>query len=607
VLREAFVQGLPEGTHGVWEKVGSLRVTGGLLGAVDAGSCHPRYLAGETTQLDWPYERAEIFLRFARQLDGRRTRVLAVLVGPPVADVPGSAKSAERDFIDTMCIDSASAVVGDYARMQAECRAGGPMATVLVGKGTAQTPEQRQARQQAAEILKSLGLPVATEGPTPYDGASPIRFSSGLSDAEIEQARASLADAGVTEEIWVPSAHTAVLLEKQLTSDLVVCHPSEADPMLVGFRTGFGDGIYTWQEITASGTLLGYLCDFLPQDEEADEHEEDHSEKAIMPKKSAKTTKKSISSQKSAKALRKSASKKTPSAKKKSPPAKNRAPRTATAKPAPAASPAAASTLVSPMFWPADMAPALAPGVRVAVQVGIIKNWFMTTLTKIDGAACTVRFPAGNEMEASLSGVVPLPDRPVFQVGDLVAAHWVDSPMVPGVVRTVDGHHCQVEWDATRPLHRVPVGELTFQDWLVLCKSGRPWSEAAPPTERKAAQVPAPDKAAPKLAPGAPVGVRGGKGKYLVARLAVAAGESFTVDYASGDREKLKSKHLFPVPDRPVFRTGDAVLARWSGNRMCPGRIAGVTGAGYAIFWNDGSGAQVVPLGSLTFRDWAEE
>jgi hypothetical protein len=607
LLRESLVQGLPEGTHGVWEQAGSLRITGRMLGAVDAGSCHPRYLPGEATQLDWPYTRAEIFLRFAQQLDGRRTRVLAVLVVPPAAEVPPDAASAERDFVDSMCVDSASAVVGDYARMQSECRAGGPLATVLVGKGTAQSAEQRQARQRAAGILKSLGLPVATSESTPYDGQAPVEFSTGLLDEQIEQARAALVAAGVTEDIWVPSAHTAVLLERQLISNLVVRYPAEGDPVLVGFHTGFGDGSYVWHELTASGQLCGYLCDFLPQEEEeSDEHAADiHPEKPTMPKKSVKAARKSISTPKKTKSPGKSTKKSLP-VKKKAAPAKKRASRTAAIKPSPEKLPP--PTNGSPArFWPADMAPQLKPGIRVAAQVGIIKNWFMTTLVRVDGATCTVRFPAGDEMETPLASVVPFPDRPVFQVGDLVAAHLVDSPMVPGIVRTAHDDHYEVERYTTWPLHKVALGELTFQDWLVLCKSGVEWDQALPPSERSSAQIPTPAKAAPKLLPGAPVGVRGGKGKYLVARLAAVSGESYSVEYASGDHEKLKQKHLFPVPDRPVFRTGDAVLARWSGNRLCPGRITGVTRAGYAIAWDDGSGAQVVPLGSLTFREWAPE
>jgi hypothetical protein len=150
LLRQSLAGALPDGTTCVWERVGSIRVTGQGLAALDAGSCHPRYLAGEATRLEWPYSSADLAVRFAQQPDGTRSRVLAVLVAAPAGELPGRFSACEWELAGAMSIDSATGVVGDYARLLTECRAGGPRAVVLVGKGAATSAEQKKTRQRAA-------------------------------------------------------------------------------------------------------------------------------------------------------------------------------------------------------------------------------------------------------------------------------------------------------------------------------------------------------------------------------------------------------------------------------------------------------------------------
>jgi hypothetical protein len=552
-LRQSLVESLPEGTTGVWEHLGALRVTGGNLGVVDAGSCHPRYLPSEAGQLDWPYPQADLAVRVAEHADGTRSRVLAVLVMAPAGKQPHDFSTVERWPEATMAIDSATGAVGDYARMLTQCRAGGAMATVLVGKGKAGDAAQQRQRQQAAKVLLQLGLPVAAEAS--YAGNTPVRFSSGLSDEQIEQARAALSAAGVSEDIWVPSAHTARLLEDQLLTRLLTWHPADADPWLLAFRTGFGDGLYSWDAIVVEGQLCGYLCDFLPAAEEAEEPEV----LADAPVVTAEVVDAAV---------------------------------------------VMAEAIEERSAGAGQRARPLEPGINVAVRRGCaLTNWFLGQLIATTEAGYTVRFPSGYEMEVKSGELSPIPDRAEFRAGDLVVFHYGDGEMRPAVVRAASPTHCEVEWHAKEPPRTVAAGELILQESLVRdAWSGV--SAAGPPLEREAEAAPLPQDASPPLGPGVAVAVRAGKNKYAFARIANAVKGGFLVEYASGDREKVQEKKLIPLPNRPVFRTGDAVIAVWSQARMNPGRITALSPAGYAVAWESGFAPQIVPLGSLTFAAW---
>lgn len=261
--------------------------------------------------------------------------------------------------------------------------------------------------------------------------------------------------------------------------------------------------------------------------------------------------------------------------------------------------------------WPAELAPPLKPGINVAAKYGgVMKNWFLAELVGKSDAGFRVRIgselanPDGETTDVGADEVVPMPDRAVFAVGDLVAAHCGDGSLRPSEVRSVSPTHREVAWHRTVAPVTVPLGMLTFQEWLVLCSSGgaRP---AAAPRQRAAVKPPAPTTA-PAPAPGVTVALRYGKEKFAIGRVAKAVDDSFSIEYFTGDRKKAKATDIIPVPVRPVFRTGDTVLAVWSGMRLCPGRITALSPAGYAVEWDDGFAPQIVPLGSLTFRAWAE-
>jgi hypothetical protein len=546
VLRQALHESLPRNTRLVWEHVGSLRVTGGLLGVLDAGSCHPRYLADESRQLDWPYPQAELAVQFAEQGRGKRSRVLAVMVAAPSGQLPGKLSGCERETAETMSIDSATAVLGDYERMHSRCRAGGPKATVLVGKGTATTKAQLAERKKAARVLEKLRLPLAVD--TGYDGKSPVRFSTGLSDEQIEQARSALAAAGLSEEIWVPSAHTAMQLAEQLAANLVAWHPEGDDPFLLAFHTGYGDGSYAWDALTVDGRQCGYLCDFAPSDDEPPEEPA-----------SAAPVKVSSSAP---------------------PPGRPR--------------------------FPAQLAPPLQAGTRVAVSLKRSTNcWFLGTIVDETADGYKVRMMSNEELDFPAADVVPMPDRAVFQVGDVVMAHSASGDLKPGIVRSVTSKSCQVEWHAREAPITVRIGELTFQEWLWLAVSASALSGTILP-ERSAADPPSPLDAAPAFGPGAAAIVRQGKKGLDICQIVSTAKGGFSVEYPSGKRETVKSQNLVPVPDRPVFRKGDAVLAVWSGAILYPGTISAISPAGYTVAWDDGSGHQIVPLGMLTFASWRD-
>jgi hypothetical protein len=265
-LHRALRQSMPPQTRIAWERLGVMDITAGKIGAVDAASLHPRY-PSEIYVLAWPHAQAEVWVQRAAAGEQAADRIFAVLLGVSPHVLPKTTAGWTIAEGESMAIDSATAAFGDYARMLSEMRAGGTHGHVCLGRGSAREPQVKQVREEAARFLQQHGFPATIE--TYPTGAISVRFSPGLTDEQVEQANALLAQTGCTDRVWIAGSHTSGLLAAQLIQSPVTQLSDSRGPYLFACRTGFGDGMYFWDSVWQGDQLYGYLCNFVPAEEEA--------------------------------------------------------------------------------------------------------------------------------------------------------------------------------------------------------------------------------------------------------------------------------------------------------------------------------------------------
>lgn len=267
-LQRVLRQSLPVETNVVWHQLGAMHITASKIGAVDAGSLHPRY-PSEIYTMDWPHPRAEIWLQLAISPARKVERVFAVLVSAPGEQL--HLESGTWDLIEgpNMAIDSATAAIGDYGRMLSEMRGGGPLSQVCLGRGgSVKEPAAKEARERAAALLLQHGFPAKIERYERTNSLS-VGFEPGLTDEQIAAANALLALAGFKDEVWLAGSHTSGQLADALLKSRVTHLADAQGAYLIACSTGFGDGTYYWDGLVRNGQLRGYLCNFARADDAA--------------------------------------------------------------------------------------------------------------------------------------------------------------------------------------------------------------------------------------------------------------------------------------------------------------------------------------------------
>jgi hypothetical protein len=247
-----------------WEWLGTIAVSQGKLGVVDAASIHPKYKS-EIKTLDWPHAEVDVFVQRARDPGSRKDRIFAIIVLASALQPRWNA-TWKMEEGESMAIDSAAAAFGDYGRMLSEMKGGGTHAQTSLGRGSSgNNSQQKQALQQAAAFLKQHGFPATIE--TLATGDISVGFKPGLTEEQVDRANALLATTGCPDQVWLPGSHTSGLLTDALRKAPVTQLTDARGPYLYACRTGFGDGIYYWDSLHQNGQLVGYMCNFVPADE----------------------------------------------------------------------------------------------------------------------------------------------------------------------------------------------------------------------------------------------------------------------------------------------------------------------------------------------------
>lgn len=421
-LRRALRQSLPSSTELAWLHIGNLNVTEGSLGVVDATCCHPRHYR-EAKTLEWPFPLVEVWLQLARTPGAKLDRVFAVLLSAAGEGMTAGDGNWQTKESVSMPIDSASAVVADFGRLKSDCRDGGPLSETYLGKGSADEAPAKQARQQAAALLAQHGFPTKLD--TWATGSISISFSPGLTDERVAAANELLAKAGFSDRAWIAGSHTSGEVAAGLTTACYTRVPRDDNPFGYAFTTGFGDGMYYWDSLWRDGKLCGYLCNFVPADEEEDRQ---GNEVALELAPLEAVAADSCPTDDAIEVLE------------------------------------LESAEEGRESIPAAQAPPTRPGALVAVRGALDTYWIARVEQELPGG-WTVQYPSGNRENVQAGNVIPIPDRPVFQVGDVVLALWRAPAMYPGRITAISPQGYTVAWlDGDQP-QVVALGTLTFLAW----------------------------------------------------------------------------------------------------------------------------------------------
>jgi hypothetical protein len=114
---------------------------------------------------------------------------------------------------------------------------------------------------------------------------------------------------------------------------------------------------------------------------------------------------------------------------------------------------------------PVIPAPEIVSGAWAAVHDR--RGWWIASVEADVDGGYNVRFTDGSRATVPTSDVIPMPDRPVFEVGDEVLALWKGGSLFPGTISEESSEGYTVAWhDGDTPLVVRP-GTLTYLFWAV--------------------------------------------------------------------------------------------------------------------------------------------
>ncbi len=258
-LSGALRANLPEDAAFTWRHVGSLKVGGAKLTAMDPSLYRPGRPLDEGWLLDWPHEQADIWLQVLATGPGVVLRVATVMVATPLC----RAADVKKTEIGSSAVDSAKMMIADTLRLGSAWHVGGPRNQSDLGKAESQA-KIRKKKLAAIELLTASGFKLRRD-----ERATSVSFifDGPLTDEDIARASKLLKDAGSDEQVNVVQPHSLALVEDGMKGSFVVDLKDErGSPFLYAFESGFGDGIYWWDALKCGEEVVGYTCNFLEDD-----------------------------------------------------------------------------------------------------------------------------------------------------------------------------------------------------------------------------------------------------------------------------------------------------------------------------------------------------
>jgi hypothetical protein len=261
-LGKALRAALPEDVSWKWHMAGTLNArTAGII-VMDPAYYKPGGSLAVGVVLEWPHDRAEVWLQVIERPGDRVCRIAAVVLCRAWTDLLDSA-AIRQEEVDSIAVDTATVMVADLERLNANWKAGGSKSECSLGYFEDEA-SRIEAKAKAARVLMDLGYPLRREQRS--RGAIGFSFEQPLTDDEIDHANRAIREAGFDEKVRVITPHSLNEIMGQLGTGFLAKLSDGESEFLYALPSGWGDGAYLWNSLMQGQDLLGYICDFIPEE-----------------------------------------------------------------------------------------------------------------------------------------------------------------------------------------------------------------------------------------------------------------------------------------------------------------------------------------------------
>ena len=174
-----------------------------------------------------------------------------------------AAPTHARELELNVAVDSARVMVAAASRIHTGWRVGGPACAANLLHATdfmLKSEESKAEIARAVSALRQAGFELEPE-------LERWQLAKAPSDADLVKARGILREAAPNVSLNVYVTETGARLDSLLAgSHFAVLEDAGSAPFAVVVRSGFGDGIYYWDELLANDRVVGYHLSFVAQE-----------------------------------------------------------------------------------------------------------------------------------------------------------------------------------------------------------------------------------------------------------------------------------------------------------------------------------------------------
>jgi len=238
-----------------WQLVARLEVDDGKLLVFDPAYYNPDWVNPDHTYdiaLEGPPGEASIYLQRVNLGSGdwRNSAVKIQFF---------ESLETSREKVGEVGVDSATLAIAIGSILPNRWHVGGVCSESSIWIEFLEDRERIAEGRRAAEVLSNAGFRIKQD----KDDDWLYRFSDPIDDTGIKRANELLKDSGIRGEVNTFVHHSTALITEQLNTRFVATLDDEANPYLVAFESGLGDGIYDWFALKDGNRTIGFLCELI--------------------------------------------------------------------------------------------------------------------------------------------------------------------------------------------------------------------------------------------------------------------------------------------------------------------------------------------------------
>lgn len=258
VLKKKLDAAVPRQAARRWELIGQIETQDGEIIVFDPWYYHPDYGTGDEiyqVTLQGPAGGADVFLeRIEIDVDHWRNAAVKILFFDDVPETRG-------EKIGQVSVDSAMLDVASKSSHQERWMVGGALSQSSLYIRLMDKEKRNAEGKRAADLLAANGFQLAHKHDWLYG------FTRSLSNEDIERANALLQEASIGGMVNTVVHHSLALIRTQLNQRHVAVLDADAQPYLVAFESGWGDGTYDCFELKSEDRTIGFLSQMIEPDE----------------------------------------------------------------------------------------------------------------------------------------------------------------------------------------------------------------------------------------------------------------------------------------------------------------------------------------------------